>query len=407
MSASISRYIRRNVDLPLIVAVMGLALFGIAMIYSATHNSEAGTSSDLYVLQTIWMVCATVALVVVVLVPFRALHTGAYAIYGASIFLLVLVLAVGAGRWLRWGTVGMQPSEIAKLATVLALARYLSTRGVDLERPLHLAAPFAFVLVPMVLVQKQPDLGTALVFGAIVFPMLYWAGLKPLHLFFLLSPFPTFVCAFNAVSLGGFLALLALIVYFTRPGAMITTALGITNFFVAFAARYLWENKLHGYQKKRILSFLNPEGDVLGAGYQSIQSKVAIGSGGLWGKGYMQGTQTKLAFLPEHHTDFIFAVIGEELGFLKALAVLLVFLYIIWRAVRVASVARSKFASLVAIGLTTILVYHVFVNVGMTVGVMPVTGVPLPFLSYGGSSLVTNMILIGLLLNINAHRHEY
>ena len=404
---SVSRYIRRNVDLPLTVAVVGLALFGIGMIYSATHNAEAGSSSDLYIQQTVWMVCAVVALVITMLIPFRALHTGAYAIYGAAIFLLGLVLAVGAGRWLRWGAVGMQPSELAKLATVLALARYFSTRGVDLQRPLHVALPFALILLPMGLVRKQPDLGTALVFGAILFPMLYWAGLKPLHLFFLLSPFPTFVCAFHAVALGVFIAFLAVVVYLTRPGLLSTVALGVTNLFVAGAARYVWDNKLHEYQKKRILSFLNPEGDVLGAGYQSIQSKVAIGSGGLWGKGFMQGTQTKLAFLPEHHTDFIFAVIGEELGFVKALTVLLVFLYVIWRAVRIAGVARNKFASLVAIGLATILVYHVFVNVGMTVGVMPVTGVPLPFLSYGGSSLVTNMMLIGLLLNINAHRHEY
>lgn len=406
MTVSVARYIRRNVDLSLVIAVMCLAVFGILMIYSATHNSEAGSSSDLYVQQAVWMLCALAALVTMMLVPLRAFHTGAYTAYGVAILLLGLVLGLGTGRWLRVGAFGMQPSEVAKLATVLGLARYLSKKGVDLEHPMHIAIPFALVLAPMGLVRKQPDLGTALVFGAILFPMLYWAGLKPLHLFFLVSPFLTFLCAFRTITLGVMTALLVIVVYLTRPGLFATIGVGLANLGVAVAAPFLW-NKLHGYQQKRILSFLNPEGDVLGSGYQSIQSKVAIGSGGLTGKGFMKGTQTKLAFLPEHHTDFIFSVIGEELGFIGAVVVLALFLYVIWRAIRIASVTRNKFASLTAIGLATILIYHVFVNVGMTVGVMPIAGVPLPFLSYGGSSLVTNMMLIGLLLNINAHRHEH
>ncbi len=407
MTVSVARYIRRNVDLSLVIAVMCLAIFGILMIYSATRDPETGSSSDLYVQQAVWMLCATIALGVTMFVPLKVFHTGAYTIYGAAILLLVIVLGLGAGRWIRWGAVGMQPSEVAKIATVLALARYLSTRGVDLERPMHVAASFALILAPMGLVRKQPDLGTALVFGAILLPMLYWAGLRPLHLFFLASPLLTGLCAFRTVSLGGVILLLAVVVYLTRPGLLITVALGLSNLIGALAVPFLWDHKLHEYQRKRILSFLNPEGDVLGSAYQSMQSKVAIGSGGLTGKGFMQGTQTKLAFLPEHHTDFIFSVVGEELGFVGAMVVLALFLYVIWRAVRIAAAARNKFASLTAVGLATILIYHVFVNIGMTVGVMPVTGVPLPFLSYGGSSLVTNMMLIGLLVNINAHRHEY
>ncbi len=404
---SVARYIRRNVDLSLVIAVMCLAAFGILMIYSSTYNPETGFSSDLYVQQSVWMLCAMGALTATMLIPLRAFHTGAYTVYGVAVLSLLLLLGLGVGRWLRWGAVGIQPSEVAKLATVLGLARYLSTRGVDLERPMHIAISFALVLAPMGLVRKQPDLGTALVFGAILFPMLYWAGLKPLHLFFLVSPFLTFLCAFKPITLGAMMALLAIVVYLTRPGLFSTVGVGLANLFVAGVARYVWEQKLHGYQKKRILSFLNPEGDVLGSAYQSIQSKVAIGSGGFSGKGFLKGTQTKLDFLPEHHTDFIFSVIGEELGFVGAMVVLTLFLYVIWRAIRIATVTRNKFASLTAMGLATILIYHVFVNVGMTVGVMPVTGVPLPFLSYGGSSLVTNMILVGLLLNIHAHRHEY
>ena len=301
----------------------------------------------------------------------------------------------------------MQPSELAKIATILALARYLSAHNLNLDRPRSLVTPFLLVMLPAALVFKQPDLGTALVFISVLLPMLYWAGMKPVVLFFLISPFLSVICAFHYVALVILVLTIAGAVFLVRPGRLITTAIVVVNLAVAVGAPYLWENKLHDYQRRRILTFLNPDMDKLGAGYQVMQSKVAIGSGGLNGKGYLQGTQTKLSFLPEQHTDFVFSVIGEELGFAGAMLVLAIFFLIIWRAVHIAGLVKSRFSSLVAIGLASMLIFHVFVNIGMTVGVVPVTGLPLPYFSYGGSQLVVNLILAGLLLNIYAYRHEY
>ena len=192
-----------------------------------------------------------------------------------------------------------------------------------------------------------------------------------------------------------------------RPRLAGVLTVVLVNLTVAVGAPYLFYHKLHTYQQRRILTFLNPDMDKLGAGYQVIQSRIAIGSGGLNGKGFLQGTQTKFAFLPEQHTDFIFSVVGEEFGFVGALVVLALFFFIIWRAIQIATQVKSRFSSLVAIGLVSILIFHIFVNIGMTIGVMPVTGLPLPFLSYGGSPLVVNMVLIGFLLNIHRRRHEY
>ena len=195
-------------------------------------------------------------------------------------------------------------------------------------------------------------------------------------------------------------------VFFGRPRLLTAIVLLAVNLAVAIGAPYLWEHKLHAYQKRRVLTFLDPDTDKLGAGYQVIQSKIAIGSGGLTGKGFLEGTQTKLAFLPEQHTDFIFAVICEEFGFVGAMFVLALFAFILWRVLSIAVQAKSRFSSLAAVGLASILFFHIFVNIGMTIGVMPVTGLPLPFLSYGGSTLTMNMALCGLLLNIYASRYK-
>jgi len=323
-----------------------------------------------------------------------------------SVALLILVLELGDRRWFNFGPIHVQPSELSKIATVLVLARFLSHRNRDLTRVRAFIPPLLLVLLPTLLVFKQPDLGTALVFSSIILPMFFWAGMRPLHLFFMISPGLTLICAFHPWTLAPMVLILVAIVFFERPKLLTTSILFLVNLTVAVGAPYLWENKLHAYQKRRILTFLNPDMDKLGAGYQVIQSKVAIGSGGLKGKGFLEGTQTKLAFLPEQHTDFIFSVVGEEFGFVGALLVLALFMFIIWRAFSIAVQVKSRFSSLVAVGLATILVFHVFVNIGMTIGVMPVTGLPLPFLSYGGSTLIMSMVLIGFLLNIYANRHE-
>ncbi len=403
----LSRFFKQELDLPLLLSVVLATLFGIGAIYSATYSWEHGAAGRIYERQIIWSAVAVAALFLTLFVPPKYYYAFAYILYGISICLLVLVLQFGDQRWFDLGPFHMQPSELAKIATILALARYLSTRNLDLDRPRSLITPFFLVLLPAVLVFKQPDLGTALVFISVLLPMFYWAGMRPVVLFFLISPLLSVICAFHYVALVVLVLAIAGVVFLVRPGRLMVGAIVVVNLAVAVGAPFLWENKLHDYQRRRILTFLNPDLDKLGAGYQVMQSKVAIGSGGLNGKGYLQGTQTKLSFLPEQHTDFVFSVIGEEFGFAGATIVLAMFLLIIWRAIQIAGLVKSRFSSLVAIGLAAMLTFHVFVNIGMTVGVVPVTGLPLPYFSYGGSHLVVNLILAGLLLNIYAYRHEY
>jgi len=403
----IPRTVYRDFDLPLLAAVFLATALGITMIYSATYDWEVGAAGTAYQKQIIWAVLATFAMALTIAIPMKFYYAFAYILYGAAVVLLLLVLELGDRRWFNLGPMHVQPSELAKIATVLALARYLARRNLDLSRIRTYAVPVFVVCLPTILVFKQPDLGTALVFGATILPMLFWSGLRPISLFLIISPALSLICAFHSLALGIFLLLLTAAIFLARPRLATILTLVCINLTVAVGAPYLWDHKLHDYQRRRILTFLNPDTDRLGSGYQVIQSKVAIGSGGLHGKGFLQGTQTKLAFLPEQHTDFVFSVVGEELGFAGAIAVLALFLFIIWRAVQIAVVSKSRFSSLVAVGLTSILVFHIFVNVGMTIGVMPVTGLPLPFLSYGGSPLVMSMALVGFLLNSYVHRHEY
>ncbi|MCH2664637.1 rod shape-determining protein RodA [bacterium] len=404
---NVSRYIRRDLDLGLLASVLVTMTIGITMIYSATFDWDLKTAGSTYQKQIVWALLAVVGMVVTLQIPLKIFYAFAYIIYGLAMVVLVAVLEYGNYRWLNFGPLHIQPSELAKIAVVLALARYLSSRNIDFDRVRTFIAPTLIVLVPSLLVFNQPDLGTALVFGAVVFPMLYWAGLKPVSIFFIISPGLSLISAFHPWSLGLLYLVMAVVIFYVRPKLTTIAILGAVNLTVSVGAPYIWDNKLHDYQRSRIQTFLNPDMDRLGSGYQVIQSKVAIGSGGLRGKGFLEGTQTKLAFLPEQHTDFVFSVVGEEFGFVGASTILMLFLYMVWRALQIATICKSRFSSLVAIGLTSILVFHIFVNIGMTIGVMPVTGLPLPFLSYGGSWLTMSCVLIGFLLNIYARRHEY
>ena len=403
---NLSLFVRRHLDIGLLLAICLCIGVGITAIYSASYNWDLGLAGSIYEKQIIWALLGVTVMVITLVIPLKLFYALAYVLYGLTIALLILVLELGDRRWFNIGPIHIQPSELAKITTVLVIARFLAYRSRDLTRARAYIPPLLFVLVPILLVFKQPDLGTALVFSILILPMFFWAGARPVHLFFLLSPALTLICAFHPWMLAAILVILIGILFYERPRLFTASILLLVNLAVAVIAPYMWENKLHDYQKRRILTFLDPNMDKLGAGYQVIQSKIAIGSGGLKGKGFLEGTQTKLAFLPEQHTDFIFSVICEEFGFLGAVLVLALFVFILWRALSIAVQTKSRFASLTAIGLATILLFHIFVNIGMTVGIMPVTGLPLPFLSYGGSTLITNMILIGLLLNIYANRYE-
>jgi rod shape determining protein RodA len=396
-------------DLPLLSAALLLVGVGLLTVYSAT--SVAGAHHGLWVRQLAWAGIAFVVGWAVASVHYRAYDALAWPLYGVSLLLLVLVLvmgtsAMGARRWLDLGPLHFQPSELAKVATVLLLARRFDREKLDLREFTQWFPALIIMLVPFALVAKEPDLGTSLTFPVILVVMYFWAGMPLRQLALGLSPVLNVALFFLTGtvwwSAGLVLALLGLV----RPRLTTLLVVLALNAGVGYALPHVW-NHLHDYQKRRIETFLNPGSDPYRAGYQVIQSRIAIGSGGFKGTGYLRGTQKGLAFLPMRHTDFIFSVVGEEWGLLGTMAVVLLFGLLILRGVRLALAARSGFASLLAVGVVTALFYHVMVNVLMTIGWAPVTGLPLPLISYGGTALVANGIQIGLLQNVALRRTEF
>ncbi len=346
------------------------------------------------------------------IIPYHFFESLAYLSYFLYLGFLITVLVLSSGgvrahRWFLLGPFRFQPSELAKLTTIFALAYFLSRRGVVLKSLKDLIIPSIIAAIPCLLI-IGPDLGTALVFVPILLAMLYWAGLPFIYLFLIITPMISLICAFSFIAWLIFIFLLVLVLfYFIKQHKHTFDAifLALINLAIGTIAPFGWEH-LKEYRRQRILSFLNPQNDPLGAGYQIIQSKVAIGSGGFWGKGFMNGTQKNLLFLPEQHTDFIFSVIGEEMGFWFCILLLFLFIILLIRIIQAATQIRDRFASLVIIGIATMIFFHILVNIGMTIGVMPITGLPLPFISYGGSSLIMNMLAIGIVLGIRLRQYD-
>jgi rod shape determining protein RodA len=338
----------------------------------------------------------------------RLLEWLAPVLYGVSLILLAVVLVIGTGAgtaesshsWLSIGghQIG-QPSELAKVATVLMLARYLSSRKEPPRSLRDLLAPGIIVGVPFLLVLKQPDLGSAIVFIGILFAMLFWAGVRPRLLFLLASPGMSLLLAFSDWTWAAWIVLLTALLFVWRPYLSDSLVVWFLNVAMGAVALPLWK-RLAPYQQNRLLTFLNPEADPRAAGYHAIQSRVAIGSGGWFGTGYTEGPQKRLAFLPEQHTDFVFPIVGEELGFVGVVVALGLFLALFLALVRVARRATDPYSSLVAFGILGLLFTHVFENVGMTVNLMPITGIPLPFFSYGGSFFIICSICLGLVFRV-------
>ena len=416
MNARSGRGVFQGSQLMVLGAAVSLSLIGIVLVYSAATGSRFSAISNHHLRQLLWLGLSVVAFAGASAIPFT-IYDGlrAYVLWGISVLLLVLVLLIGetslgAQRWLNLGGVRFQPSELAKLATVLSLARHLATRRRDLMSVRNLLAPCAFAFVPMILVLEQPDLGTALSFPFILFAMLYWAGLPLSYLALLASPVVSLLAAFSATAWGLFALAFALTLYSCfrrfRLRWMPMLVLAVVNLMVGITTPQIWGN-LQPYQQDRITAFLNPGHDRFGSGYQIIQSQIAIGSGGMWGRGYLQGTQKNFQFLPEKHTDFVFSVAGEEFGLVGSLVILGLYFALFSSVVSIAQSARSKFASLLAFGIGAPLFFHVVVNVAMTVGLAPVTGLPLPLLSYGGTALLVNLVGLGLVVGVGRHRHEY
>ncbi|MBW1990780.1 MAG: rod shape-determining protein RodA [Deltaproteobacteria bacterium] len=346
--------------------MLALAAIGIVNLYSAGYNRIPEGATPVYLKQTYWLGLGLAVMFLSLLYDYRHYERLAYPLYILSIVLLVGVMVAGKSvsgsrRWLALGPVSFQPAELAKLAVILVLARYFHRR--PQLAPLtfkDLLAPVALVLLPALIIIKQPDLGSGLLVVAVAAAVILFAGVH----------WRTLV-----VSLIGLLA----------------------------AAPAAWPF-LKDYQKQRILAFLNPEKDPLGAGYHIIQSEIAVGSGQFWGKGFLKGTQSQLYFLPEQHTDFVFSVFAEEWGFAGSALVLLLYIGLILWGLQIARTCKDRFGQFLAVGVTALLFWQIFINLCMVTGLCPVVGLPLPLLSYGGSSLVTTLLALGILLNIRMRR---
>lgn len=377
-------------DPTLLAVVLFLTGLGIAMIYSAGQVDVQSLATGIWVRQLYWFGVAIAALAATSRFSLRFLEWLAPWVYGLTILLLVLVLFVGTGpngSWLELGPGRLQPAEVAKLGTILMLARVMGGEPGPYERLLEFWKPAVITLVPFALVLRQPDLGSAMIFGTLLLAALFWSGVPLPKIFLLASPGLSLLLGFNWIAWGlGFLAVAACL-YVHRLFILEAVGVLLANVFAGALTLRIWDS-LADYQRNRLLVFLDPEIDPLGAGWHLIQSKVAIGSGGLIGAGFANGPQKRLAFLPEQHTDFIFSVVGEEFGFIGVMLFLVLFAFLLWRVLRVASSMDDRFGSLIAFCLFAVLLTHIGVNLGMAVGMMPVTGLPLPLLSYGGSFLL-------------------
>lgn len=363
------RYWRR-MDTTLLLTILGLCTVSLLIIASATHANipDYPGRFDFVVRQAAFLAIGIGCVIFSFKFDYRILARWAPALYVINILFLVLVKvagtsALGAQRWIQIGPFTLQPSEFAKLIMIICLARFLSGRKKDYSTWRSLIPVFALMAVPTLLIFMQPDLGTSLVFAAIMLGMLYLSGLS---------------------------------MRLVRQALVVLVA----------AFPVIWLFVLKPYQKMRLLVLFNPDVDPYGSGYHVIQSKISIGSGGFIGQGLFAGTQSQLNFLPENHTDFVFSVIGEELGFVGAVFILFLYFLLLYRTLVISRSSGDAFGSLLACGIFSMWLFQVFINVGMTLGIMPVTGIPLPFMSYGGSALLMNFICIALLMNIYIHRKK-
>ena len=367
----IDRRLLKNFDWSLLAVVLALSLFGVMIIYSATRPILGAEQQPFYLKQFLWICLSLVCFFIAVTVNYMWFIRFAYLFFILSLSLLIAVLfigkeGVGAERWISLGFLTFQPSEFFKIFFIMTLSYYLSHReqGVCLGLADLLKMVLMFFIIPGFLILRQPDLGTVMMLLFIFVSVVLTAGVK-------------------------------------KKVIVVAVIIGLISF--PFVGNIVWGG-LKEYQKQRIIAFINPYVDSQGYGYHITQSKVAIGSGGFWGKGYLKGTQGPLRFLPERHTDFIFSVFAEEWGFAGNMVLFFIYLFIILRGFDTVKRARDPSAKFLALGLTYMFFFYFFINVGMTLGIVPVVGVPLPFMSYGGTALLTNFFALGLLINVRMRR---
>ena len=390
----------KKIDIGIITAVSALSLLGVMMIYSTA-------GSALMTRQVVWLVFS-----VFVALAFARLSPRIWAnltplIYVASIFLIFVILLksdVYPKRWIRLGEFSIQPSEFAKFATVLMLANYLATKK-KLRSFSDMLVPIVIAGIPALLIFIEPDLGAAQIFLPILIVMSYWAGMSGLKILILFSPIISAAASFSIYVWAIYMVLLLIILYFRKQLSDLVYGL-VSNSLVGLIMPLIW-NSLKVYQQKRIVSFFSPWVDPQGMSWQIIQSKIAIGSGRFFGKGFLSGTQKKLEFLPERHTDFIFSCLGEEFGLIGIIIVIAIYGYLTHRLLVLAKETRNRFSSIFVSGVMVWIGYQTFVNLGVTMGLLPVTGVPLPFISYGGSALLSCFMAIGVCFSVSRTKMAY
>lgn len=424
-------------DIYLLASVLALMTIGILFIYSSGVSSTGDQLSREYIRQIIWVAIGLIMMSAVVFANYLRIAEYAGYVYLAFVLLLIVTLFFGkvvngARSWIPIFSFGFQPSEFAKIATILYLAKFFSREKVGAQRFILGAI---IVMIPMLLVLLQPDMGTAVVFLPIFLVMSFMAGTKTRYvgyvlitgaLLIVLGVIPawnTYVAhrdiallqilsgsnyaVYTFIVLGVLIALSGLGFFILKRGYFYWFLYGFSSLFFAYGGSFLLRSILKDFQIKRLIVFLDPTIDPQGAGWNVIQSVTAVGSGGFWGKGWLKGTQSHYRYLPQQSTDFIFSIIAEEWGFLGSLVVLILFMVILARSLYIATSAKDAYASNVAGGVFAMIAFHIFINVGMAMGIMPITGIPLFFLSYGGSSLWTALIGIGLLLSIHMRRYHY
>ncbi|MEO0079998.1 MAG: rod shape-determining protein RodA [candidate division WOR-3 bacterium] len=387
----------RKLSLAILLPALILAAIGLATIYSA-----AGTKY--FTRQLLFLPVAAGVLVGSYFIPRRVIYGLTELGYLFTLILLVLVRIIGSGpgshRWFMLGPVSIQPSELAKVTVVLMLAKYLSLKRNLTLSFRDLTLPVLITLIPALLVAVEPDLSTATIFPAALATMLYWQGLRPFHLLILFVPLISFAAGFSLYTWVPFFVILAVIAFWRTTLLRGLVCLAISSIFGLLSPVVL--SMMKEYQRARIRSFFAPWFDPHGMGWNAIQSQIAIGSGRFIGKGYLHGTQTRLGFLPNRHTDFIFSVFGEEFGLLGCLILLCLLGVLVHRFLTVARATRDQTGALICAGFAAIVGFQTFMNIGMLLGLLPITGITLPFMSYGGSSLVANFLMVGLVLNIAA-----
>ncbi len=396
----------RFIDKQLILLSLLISVIGLTVVFSATQT----ISSSLFLKQITWICCGILLMFLIIFIPRKFLYSFSYWIYIISIILLFLTLLLNhssnAKRWIDFYFLKVQPSELAKLGLIMALSVLFSTKKEIISHPGELVLPFIITLIPFILVLVEPDLGTAIVYPALLIFILFVKGIRLKLILFILIPLISFLTAFHWLSWIVFVILLIVFLSLYKQGFAYSFSLFATNSIVGTVTPIVWKH-LKPYQQQRILSFINPGADPRGAGWHILQSKIAIGSGSIWGKGFLQGTQNKLLFLPEQHTDFIFSVLGEEWGFIGVFVVLVLFLLLILRIIIIMRSTRSDWGIFLLSGIAGYFILQIFLNVGMCISIFPVAGIPLPLMSYGGSQTILSFILIGIVLNIGYNRYAY